>query len=342
MQQTNLHIAAPCHEDWGAMTPTDMGKFCTSCSKQVVDFTVMSDTQILKFLAEHKGGLCGRFDAGQLSRPLVEPAVSKQKSWYLALALPFSLFVQKCFGQKEEITMGKPAVKVEHKSPAKCGIIMGAPIAPVLTEWITLHGIIKDEKGNAVENASVKVKGTLYSCVADSAGRFSVKMRREKDSVVLKVSSIGYQPMEKKVSLEEAKSELVLICKSAEVQLRSVVVTSNGISGRLGAFSMYSNISRIEKRDSTVRKLLRLNPFTVYPNPARSGSQLQINCKKAGGYEIQLLSNASALIKTEIMQVSSDGATMMFQLPQLAAGVYYVRFISGDKKHLYLEKILVN
>src|SRR5205809_5357435 len=87
-KQTSLYIPKPCHEDWNKMTPTEQGKFCGSCSKQVIDFTLMTDKQILNFLSNQPGKLCGRFDAEQLQRPLVETKIKKKKSWWMALAMP--------------------------------------------------------------------------------------------------------------------------------------------------------------------------------------------------------------------------------------------------------------
>lgn len=55
MQQTSLYIPKPCHEDWNKMTPTQQGKFCGSCNKQVIDFSLMNDVQILNFLSHQPG-----------------------------------------------------------------------------------------------------------------------------------------------------------------------------------------------------------------------------------------------------------------------------------------------
>ena len=79
-KQTTLYIPKPCHENWDKMTPTQQGKFCSSCNKQVVDFSLMSDNQILNFLSHQSGKLCGRFDTQQLERPLVETKI-KKKNW---------------------------------------------------------------------------------------------------------------------------------------------------------------------------------------------------------------------------------------------------------------------
>lgn len=344
-QQTNVRITTPCHENWDAMTPAEGGKFCASCSKQVIDFTLMSDAQVLKFLTSHSSGLCGRFDAGQLERPLTEPLVSKRKSWYLALALPFSLLLQKSFGQKGERTMGTPAMTVQKATELKDVIVGEIVLPPVAPEWVMVHGILKDETGKPVENASVMVKGTRYGGITDSTGRFSVRMRREEDPVALEASLVGYQSVEKKVDLANADEEQVLIITAKETMLKDVVVTSPGLircSRTTGLFSTYHIMTSAEKRDSAVRKILRLNPFIIYPNPARSGGAINLTFKKTGAYEVQLLNNASALLKTEQVQAGHDGTPVPFHLPQLAVGIYYLRLISGDKKQSYLEKILVN
>ena len=78
-KQTALYIPKPCHEDWNKMTPTERGKFCSACSKHVIDFSLMSDTQILNILSNQSGKVCGRFDAAQLERPLVETKIKKKE-----------------------------------------------------------------------------------------------------------------------------------------------------------------------------------------------------------------------------------------------------------------------
>ncbi len=77
--QLLLTIPTPCHENWDAMTPELQGRYCGQCSKTVVDFSLMTDGQILDVLKKQTGGTCGRFTTQQLFRPLLAPAKPK---WY--------------------------------------------------------------------------------------------------------------------------------------------------------------------------------------------------------------------------------------------------------------------
>lgn len=63
-----ITISQPCHEDWNAMTPAQQGRHCASCNKVVMDFTAMSDAQIIVYFQSAKGNTCGRFYNNQLNR----------------------------------------------------------------------------------------------------------------------------------------------------------------------------------------------------------------------------------------------------------------------------------
>ncbi|HKO82645.1 MAG TPA: hypothetical protein VJU78_19700, partial [Chitinophagaceae bacterium] len=70
-----LSIPEPCHEDWNKMTTVDKGKFCGACQKNVIDFTNMSDEQLVAFFKKPgTGSTCGRFMGDQLDRNIVVPA----------------------------------------------------------------------------------------------------------------------------------------------------------------------------------------------------------------------------------------------------------------------------
>src|SRR5829696_9108786 len=98
----SIHIPQPCHEDWNKMSPVQQGRFCQSCSKEVVDFSLMSDKQVLDYISRATGKLCGRFADDQLDRSIKEPATpAKKKVWAVMLSFLLPLvFWNKAEAQK--------------------------------------------------------------------------------------------------------------------------------------------------------------------------------------------------------------------------------------------------
>ncbi len=80
-QSLNLTIPIPCHEDWSAMQPDEKGGHCAACKKTVVDFTGMSDAEVVAYMSRAGSNLCGRFAPDQLGRKLAEAVPPKRSRW---------------------------------------------------------------------------------------------------------------------------------------------------------------------------------------------------------------------------------------------------------------------
>jgi len=65
--KNSIYIPEPCHENWDKMSPSKKGRFCQSCTKEVVDFTRMSSEQIVETLHSASGRTCGHFLSSQVS-----------------------------------------------------------------------------------------------------------------------------------------------------------------------------------------------------------------------------------------------------------------------------------
>ena len=64
-----ISLPTPCHESWGKMGATERGAFCSSCQKEVVDFSAMTDREVIESLSRNKLG-CGRFRKDQVNTNL--------------------------------------------------------------------------------------------------------------------------------------------------------------------------------------------------------------------------------------------------------------------------------
>jgi hypothetical protein len=103
MKQFHLSIPTPCHENWEQMTPTEQGRFCGSCQKQVIDFTQMTDQQLVAYFKKPINNVCGRLAPDQLDRTINIPA--KRIPWlryFFQFTLPAFLLSLKATAQKVE------------------------------------------------------------------------------------------------------------------------------------------------------------------------------------------------------------------------------------------------
>ncbi|MBL4656452.1 MAG: T9SS type A sorting domain-containing protein [Flavobacteriales bacterium] len=99
-----VKIATPCHEKWSDMSPTEKGKFCSSCAKEVVDFTSNTNEEIASHLKKAEGSVCGRLYSNQVvtgtSVSGLKYFFQKSKT-YLATLLAV-LSVSAIFGEKAD------------------------------------------------------------------------------------------------------------------------------------------------------------------------------------------------------------------------------------------------
>jgi len=106
-----------------------------------------------------------------------------------------------------------------------------------------IHGVVKDEKGETVIGATIKVKGTDIVVVTDINGQFSLR-RIPPDSRTLSINYVGMEPLE--LSITGNEFEITLKEKSKE--LDEIVVTGYGVMNASYADESGENVSRTSDR----------------------------------------------------------------------------------------------
>lgn len=215
-----VHIPEPCHENWEQMSPLEQGRFCKSCSKQVVDFSQMSDKQILDIISNAAGKTCGRFRPEQLERPIVHeinPSILPYK-FFLSAFIPAFLFSSN--DAKSQIKSNLPT-KTEMIQNVKMGAVV-----PAITKEGEITGSVKDESGQPFAGASIVIKGSDKGTVTDADGNFKIKWTLGKEKI-LQVSYVGYRTKEIEVGKsEDVPMRVILSNKDIEVRGEVVVVGS--------------------------------------------------------------------------------------------------------------------
>ena len=154
-------LPEPCVEPWEEMTPENRGRHCKACAKTVIDFTRMTNAQILEVLRT-KPNACGRFWPHQLNRTLLVPPAQKRFSFAAIYKLVAGLLLMSAAGKVTATE--KPYYTQE--------------MAPHANQWnSSIEGVVMDDKGEPLTGATVEVEGTTLKAIADADGYFLLKMR---------------------------------------------------------------------------------------------------------------------------------------------------------------------
>jgi CarboxypepD_reg-like domain len=166
-KQLTISIPSPCTAHWHNMTPDKNGKFCASCQKTVVDFSRMSDAEIIHYFETFQGATCGRFSEKQLSAPIVENFVAKPQNrwaWALSALLLPTLAAAQTTKMPQPTEISAPSVFKEK--------MMGKDL-PITGEVAELGSHLP------LENIYVSIlsNGNLVAkAVTDAKGFFSIKL----------------------------------------------------------------------------------------------------------------------------------------------------------------------
>lgn len=179
-KQINISIPEPCSEDWDKMLPEEKGRFCMSCQKVVVDFTTMSDEQLLKYFTEYKGkNTCGHFLATQVDRPL---AIPQKRHWYSNInkrvAAAF-IAVQAILFNVRTYAMPQSNIEIVDGTQAQGDKVTA--ITGRVVDYLTKEPVV---------GVKVIIEGTDYYAITDIKGGFAISVKESALSGMLKVSVV--------------------------------------------------------------------------------------------------------------------------------------------------------
>ncbi|HYE55091.1 MAG TPA: carboxypeptidase-like regulatory domain-containing protein [Chitinophagaceae bacterium] len=323
-QPLKLHIPEPCHEQWAEMTPQDQGRFCGSCQKIVVDFTAMTDRQIIEYFANYNGSTCGRFSNDQLDRNIAA-GVQKPRHWFkymLNAMIPALLIANKSYSQGEPIIKKDTTVCTDKGQSLKVGrVAMPTPLKTIVT------GKVTDRGGNPFPGASVVIKGSTRGTTTDAAGNFRLTVNAEAP-VTLTVSAVGVMQQEVVVDHLKPDTKVVLV-EMEPAWLGEVIVTGKPSKPKKTVFHQFKKF---------VADSLKKQAFSVYPNPAKAGAAIKINYPLKANYTLQLY-NASG---QPVQRTSGSLSSGLFQLNNdILPGQYTVVLLDNKKKKLGTQILIV-
>lgn len=216
MQKLQLTIPEPCHENWQQMTPTEQGRYCNTCAKEVIDFSMMTDTEVLNYFTHiTHDKVCGRALPSQLDRTITLPKEPKKRLfWYWNYIVMFLMFFSKSNNAKAQGDI-KAATEFSPVKPADVNKVETI----VMSSWI-VKGKVVDVAGNPIGFATIKIKRIKGSISTDANGNYSVWVATNS---ILVISALGFKEMEVPVG----ENNVLNITLERKEDLRGEVVITN-------------------------------------------------------------------------------------------------------------------
>jgi hypothetical protein len=226
----NIQIAVskPCHEKWNSFTKTANGGFCSSCQKEVIDFTSWSDERIRSYFKNLPRNTCGQFRSQQLKVYEYDNAVATRSGW-IATFFAAALVI---FSSRQVAAQQSPAKypTEQYEVEKTIGEVSLAGLSSV-----SVRGVVKSQDdGTAMPGVNVALKGTSAATTTDADGHFELTVEDASSSPVLVFSFIGFQSLEDDVDVTKAEQLMEVNMVPEVMQLGGIVV------GGAAAYRWYS------------------------------------------------------------------------------------------------------
>lgn len=290
-----ISIPEPCHENWNDMTINEKGRFCSSCSKVVVDFTNRSKASILQeYLNSDPEGekICGVFKNSQLDEInrdfelyTFRSKQSFQSAFVFSLMLVFGLTLFSCNSEDQKNEFEKFRLEAVGR-------------------------ILEEDK------SSIPVVE-----ISENEVRFLAPIIEEE-------ISIGCEgPEEGIVSVEKTLDELIIY----EREYITMGISYDVI--RLNSDFVYEVIQQNEEYDEKGNLLPNSFSLSAYPNPTVDFSHIEVKVPKDEVFNWYLISSEGKLIQSnQQLELKRGTHTIDLDLLDQPPGIYFMNIQSGSFK----------
>ncbi len=224
-----INIENPCHEQWDKMTETEQGHFCSHCSKTVIDFTQLSDKEIIRILQQQSGNMCGRFFDYQLNKDIIAPSIFRNRHFPIILTGLLLLGVT-------DFAFAKPPLKPSTEFSIQTNNTRD------LEEYFSEEDFPKDNTDNIIEgkitnfstkgkisDVLVQIKNTSISTSTNKDGyyRLTIPANQLSSQITLVVSCIGYVDQEVVINQKKLPIRKDIVLRIQSFILGKIAVIKN-------------------------------------------------------------------------------------------------------------------
>ena len=218
-----VSIKNPCDESWEKMSPSERGRSCQMCKKEVTDFTNFTDAEVIKSLADDSV-LCGRFLKTQINRALGAQKERKHFGFSLGV-LSFLTLTEPAFAQnikdKIEVTDYKKEEKIVQLKKIK-------------------GQVLSSEDDSGLPGVNVIIKNTTIGTVTDFDGYFEIDVDLDKSSE-LQFSGVALESVDFQITKETEFVPVQMVTVQMKESLSCVTMGVVVIAKKQNIFRRFLN-----------------------------------------------------------------------------------------------------
>ncbi|MBC7688182.1 MAG: carboxypeptidase-like regulatory domain-containing protein [Aquabacterium sp.] len=329
------------------MLPDEQGRFCSSCNKSVIDFTLMDDKEIYTTLLKGTAETCGRLTQQQLDG-VIKYETEKWQRWhkyFFSFLVPAFLLVKQAGAQK---IIGKLRATATTAVCDNSAIkkMRGLPAQ----KYFEFSGVITDAISNeALSSASIQIKDAGRGVISDSSGNFKLTDKTTWQTVTIVIRAIGFATREVNITVPAdgfmISDEKIKLQKMATM-LKAVCVKSTietGLFGYLGGISMRTSVRKTTLFKAKIVTALN-DSLKIFPNPVERGNTFTaaLRLKQSGAYVLQVVDVTGRLVWQQQINVASKIHNQNIECNAAwITGIYFLRVIGNGNKVISTSKFLV-
>jgi hypothetical protein len=219
----------PCNESWTSMTTIEKGKYCSACSKSVIDFTSLTDTEILRLIEKARGKVCGRLDNKQLNRIIeIQGKQNIGTGIYKLLTGLIFLSTTNNLDAKNVDLKRIERFKTEFLQKSNDSIILNDTLTlPTDSLKSIIKGtVIDNETKEPLAGATIQLKGKPFGTTTDINGIFKLNIREEflSEKMIFQVFYVGFETNEFTVNKNDLPIDKELLILPSQTALLGEVV----------------------------------------------------------------------------------------------------------------------
>ena len=231
-----ISVKEPCSEKFENFTSTPNGGFCDSCQLEVIDFTTMTNEQLIEQFSNTKAKTCGRFNRSQLknyqtNQPMNTNFISKGIAT-MSLSLLSLCAVSNLNAQ--DLSVLDTRAPIEATQPHVLGRIAVSP-----AQNYTVKGTVLDEENLPLAGVNVVLKGTTEGVQTDFDGKFEFPKALKVDDVLV-FSYIGYGKKEYTVIAGQSETiDVTITFDLSDIELMGEVVVGGAYRTKQNIFQKF-------------------------------------------------------------------------------------------------------